>query len=332
MDIMAEPASKPRSVASGPLRVAVVGLGRCWRRRYEPALRGLPRLFRLVAVADASAAEARCEARRLGCDAAAGITVMLERPDVDALLLIDPQWFGLWPLETACRLGKPVFCRGDLLYKDPHVENVLQQVEAARLPVVLGLASAVCAALQRLQELLAGGLGKPRLVIGSHARPARCSGDTREASPSSDCLLAGLPLLLGRCTALLGQPRRVLAAATPAAMLTTVLLEYNDGRAAQLALARTSAARPSWRLQVFAERGTATMEPGQLSWCTPAGTLTQALPRQRSTARRLLTAFHKAVVAGHPPQPTCADAGRLLEWQRLAQRSLAEGGWQEKPH
>src|SRR5262245_53517333 len=95
---------------SQPLRVGVIGLGNRWQKRFKPALLALRRLYEIRAVCDQVPQEATRESRRLGCDAVTGITTLLESDDVDAVLLLDAQWFRLWPVEQACRFGKPVFC------------------------------------------------------------------------------------------------------------------------------------------------------------------------------------------------------------------------------
>src|SRR5207237_4199630 len=95
---------------SAPLRVGVIGLGPRWQRRYKPALLALRRMYEVRVLFDQIPQQATREARRLGCDAVTGITSLLESDDVDAVLLLDSQWFRLWPIEQACRCGKPVFC------------------------------------------------------------------------------------------------------------------------------------------------------------------------------------------------------------------------------
>src|SRR5437868_3285519 len=95
------------------LGIGVVGLGRRWPR-YRQALAALRREARVVAVYDPAQARAREEARQLGCDAATGVIELLERDDVEAVLTLGGAWFGLWPVERTCRLGKPVLCAGSL--------------------------------------------------------------------------------------------------------------------------------------------------------------------------------------------------------------------------
>src|SRR5262245_16621109 len=91
------------------LRVGIIGLGKRWRR-YRPALRALRDHFAIQAIYDAVHQAALHVAQRLGCAATSGVIELLERKDIDAILLLDAAWQGLWPLEAACRFGKTVFC------------------------------------------------------------------------------------------------------------------------------------------------------------------------------------------------------------------------------
>src|SRR5260370_23212768 len=119
------------------LRVGIIGLGRRWRKRYKPALRSLRARFRVQVVCDHVQERAVREAKQLACDVAAGPTQLLEREDVDAVLLFDAQWFRLWPLEGACRTGKPVFCACSLESDDAHADALRRQVQQSRLPIVM---------------------------------------------------------------------------------------------------------------------------------------------------------------------------------------------------
>ena len=91
------------------LRMGVIGLGRRWPR-YRQAVQTLRSQVRVRAVHDPAPARAEAEARALGCAAAGGVVELLERDDVDAVLLLGGPWFGLWPLGQACRVNKPVLC------------------------------------------------------------------------------------------------------------------------------------------------------------------------------------------------------------------------------
>src|SRR5947209_6538868 len=94
---------------TGRLRVGILGLGRRWQG-YRPALTGPASPVEVRAVCNPLARRAFRIARQLRCEADDGAEDLLDRPDLDALLFLDPAWHGLWPLERACRAGKPVFC------------------------------------------------------------------------------------------------------------------------------------------------------------------------------------------------------------------------------
>src|SRR3954454_16743648 len=92
------------------LRVGAIGLGRLWEARHKPALMRLRDRFQVTAVYDQVMRRAELEAAQLGCAAAEGLVALVERPDVDVVYLLPPQWFGLYPIQLACTYQKPVYC------------------------------------------------------------------------------------------------------------------------------------------------------------------------------------------------------------------------------
>jgi hypothetical protein len=326
---MAGPGGQPQSGTDKPLRVGVIGLGKRWRGCYRAALYDR---FALAAVCDPVAALAAREARQLGCGLAAGPTELLERPDVDALLLLDRPWFGLWPVEAACRLAKPVLCALNPACDEAHADRLSELIEQSSLPVMVALSGPFQPELIRLRELLTEQLGAPRLLLGSRTT---CHGRRRASAAACGSPLnevGGFSRLFSWCDSLLeGTPRRFLAASSAEGGMSSILLDYAEGRAAQLSRVRTSAGRSSWRIEVHAEHGVAVAGPGRVSWHSSAGRFTQVLNPARPAVRLLLESFRKALAVGLPPRPSFADAHRLLCWMRLAARSQAEKGWVNAP-
>jgi predicted dehydrogenase len=300
----------------GLLQVGVIGLGRQWRQRYKPALRALRDRFGVRLLCDQVNGLAVREARSLGCDAVLGPSELLESNEVEAVLLLDAQWFGLWPLEQACRAGKPVFCLDALALPEDHLDHVLRQVQECRLPVMTELAPRHAWATEALRELLAGPLGRARGVVCDFFRPQ----PGVDASGPVDVALADW------CAHVLGaEPASVLAAGTDDGGFASLLLEFPDERRAQLTGWRAPVVWHPPRLQVVAERGWARVElPARLWW-------TDAEGRHSETRRRppleqvLLERFARSVHDGQPPHPSLEDACRAVAWLHAAERSRAEG-------
>jgi predicted dehydrogenase len=297
------------------LRVGIIGLGRRWRR-YGPALLRLGDRFAVRAVCDQVARRAEAEAKALGCAAAAGPADLVERADVDAVLLLDRQWFGLWPLERACAAGKPVFCAASPADDDAHADAVAAQVRDRGLAVFMAHPSTCSPALDRLEALLAERLGAARVVRVEQAVAARAGADLLRAP-------ALLPLL-ARCAAVIGmRPGGVWAVASPAG-LGTVVLE-GDGRAAQVSLRAGPAIGAACRVEVVAEKGTVVAElPRRVCWRDDGGLNVQRLPC-RPAAEVLLERFADALRSGERPRPGFDDACAALALLRAAWRSRDEG-------
>ncbi len=297
---------------SGRLGVGVIGLGRRWRR-YRPALLRLADRFAVRAVCDQVARRAEVEAKGLGCAAAGGPGELVERADVDAVLLLGRQWFGLWPLERACDAGKPVFCAAPA-DENGRADAVAAQVRERGLPVLMAHPFTCSPALGRLEALLGERLGSARLVRAELALPAKASADLLRAP-------ALLPLL-ARCAALLGTAVagvRVVAAEG----VCTLVLE-GEGRAAQVSLWVGPAVGPACRVEVVAEKGTAVAQlPRVVRWRDAEGQHAKRLPC-RPAEEVLLEGFADALREGRAPRPGVEDVGQALPLLRAACRSREE--------
>ena len=87
------------------IRVGVVGIGPLWESRHLPALRALSDRFEITAVCDPVQHRAALAARQLNAAVHDGYRALTARSDVDAVLLLSPQWFGPLPIYAACEEG-----------------------------------------------------------------------------------------------------------------------------------------------------------------------------------------------------------------------------------
>ncbi|MBY0526589.1 MAG: hypothetical protein K2R98_24550 [Gemmataceae bacterium] len=309
------------------VNIGVLGLGRRWRRRYAPAMQALTHRFCIRAVCDPVQECADLEARRLGCEAAGGPMELIQNGAVDAVLILDAPWYGLWPLQLACRARKPVFCAPGLDVDDAHASALVLAIREAQLPVMVERPLPLTPAAIRLRELTAT-LGSIRLVtcdwtVGGRRQPSD------RAMPSSTLLGRGGGAVLDWCVALSGcKPARVLAAETPAAGLATLMLESVDGPAVQIVRRRVPGPCSALKVQVVCERGTAGAGlPRSVHWTSADGCHTQRLPRPRSLVRALLERFHRAIATGVAPEPSLEESYRCVHWLRAVARSRVERSW-----
>ncbi len=314
------------------LHIGIIGLGRRWQKRYKPALRVLRRRFSVRVLCDQLPELATREAKQMACDVAAGPTQLLERDDVDAVLLLDAQWFRLWPLERACQTGKPIFCCCSLETDDAHADELYRQVRESRLRVVMEMAPRFMRVTARLRELLETQLGTPRLLLceAVHTRkdPARFRfARTPPLTPVSTVVGGDDIALLDWCAWLLGsEPLNVTARSLKPSGFSSLFLEFAGGRGVQLTRRRGVAQRPAVRLEIVAERGTASVDlPYEVSWTTKDGFHSQTFRGRRPLAELLLERFRDVVQGNATLEPTLEDAYRVLRWLRVAARSQDEG-------
>ena len=327
---MADFTDKQRARPANPLRVGVIGLGPRWQRWYRPALEALRERLQVSALCDQVQERALVEGRRLGCAAVAGPTELIERHDTDAVLLVDRQWYRLWPLEVACRHAKPVFCCDSLARDDKHADALYRRVQRSGLPVMMALSARCAPAAALLEEVLGKHAARSRIVVCS----VFTSFDGRKRAKDPNLGLGPDWLgLLDWCMSLLtGAPSRILATGLPDGSLDTVLLGYQDGRAVQLNWYRRPGAARTCRLQVLTDQGTAVARwPKRVRWADAQGQVLPHPPKHPPLAQTLLEQFHGAVTEGRSPVPGLAHAYRLLGWWRLAQRSYQESRWIEVP-
>ena len=75
------------------IRVGLIGLGDFWQMRHAPALRALADRFEVRAVCDPVRHRAEQAAAEFHAEAVDGYHVLVQREDIDAVLVLSPQWF-----------------------------------------------------------------------------------------------------------------------------------------------------------------------------------------------------------------------------------------------
>src|SRR6202048_1309820 len=144
------------------LGVGVLGVGEMGKRHAEN-LRSLVPEARLVAVADASTERARQVAAELEIEHSySSLAAMLERKDLEAVLIATPDKFHAQAVGIAARAGKAILCEKPLALNLADAHAALEAVSKAgsRLPIgfMRRYDPAYAAAMKRIE---AGEIGVP---------------------------------------------------------------------------------------------------------------------------------------------------------------------------
>jgi predicted dehydrogenase len=248
-----------RSEAEKIVRVGVIGLGRAWSERYRSPMTRPGLAARVVAVCDPVLHRSETEADRLRCDAVEGVTALIDRPDVDAVFLLDDPWFGAWPIQVAMDRDKPVFSTVGAR----ETLDELGRWPDGRAPAMIELPRRFSPETLRLRELLATELGPPRRVRARIQVP-RETGDLRPADAAIE--------LLDWCRSLFqatpSSCRPVLEIERGGLGLRVVELEFPGGGSARLTLRTGNEIIPTTAgLTVEADRGRARIDSrDRLRW------------------------------------------------------------------
>lgn len=316
----------------------MIGLGRLWEARHKPALTNLADRFQVTAVYDQVLRRALIESRALGCQAAEGLHALVDRPDVDVIYLLGPQWFGLHPIEAICRAGKPIYCALPIAGDYAELLRLGPIVHQSGVPFMVEMARRFYPASLRLRELLATRIGRPRIILGQN----RLFGYDRYAPPGPANQLVPLPLridpgsyLLDWCRFLfqadptaiqIDEARAYPEPNRPGADFETFVAHFPDGGIARIdsyryqgtAWGEASRFLPQPGFQVFAERGVAWLElPDRIQWTDSQGTHEERLPLEPSVGEVLNDHFYRLIQGQQSLATTFADA---LELARLLDR------------
>lgn len=329
------------------LRVGVVGLGEVWHQRHAPALRMLGDRYEVRAVCDQVGHRAQQAAQEFHAAGVDGYRVLARREDIDAVLILSPQWYGALPMLAACEAGKAVYCASGMDLRLDEAELVKQRVEEAGVAFMAEFPRRYAPATLRLRELIATRLGRPRLLF-CHQRSVADTPGTHSAArwprPSG---VRHLVELVDWCCYVVGsEPTWVTGIMHPSTCergdedYQMMSLDFSDaktplsGAVAQISCGRYIPAhwqeaityRPLPGLQVSCERGIAFVDlPSTLIWFDEAGRHQESLDSERPVGEQLLTQFHRAVTSLVRKTNDLQEAYRSLLIVEEARRSQQEG-------
>lgn len=326
------------------LRVGIVGLGDAWETRHRPALRSLADRFEVRAVCNEVALLAEQAAREFNAQQVDGFRALMERDDIDAVLILSPDWYGLLPIMAACDAGKAVYCAAGLDIDPEQARQLRDRVEESGIAFMAEFPRRQAPATLRLKELICTRLGQPRLLFCHQRRGVDKPGARRNGKqPHSDT--REMMELVDWCRYVVGQePTSVVGVrhfgpdqsrddyqmmsldfAVEGKLGTGATAQISSGHYIATHWQEAISFRPPATLQVCCERGIAFIDlPSTLTWFDEAGRHMESLESERPVGEQLLTLFHRGVTSLVRKISDLEDAYRALNVVIAARQSFAE--------
>ena len=327
------------------LRVGLVGLGDAWEVRHLPALRAMSDRFEVRAICAPVALRAERAAAEFGASTVDGFRSLALREDIDAILMLSPEWYGALPILAACEAGKAIYCAAALELEADQADEVRKRVEQAGIAFMAEFPRRHAPATLRLKELMATRLGQPRLLF-CHVRkkippPHEWTNGRKTSSLVNRAILELVDwcrYVVGRePTSVLGVYHHLGSADIHYRMLNldfSADSKIGDGPIAQISCGRYMPA--TWHeaisfrlpaaLQLTCEHGTAFLDlPSNLIWFDDAGRHMESLESERPVGEQLLAQFHRAVTSLVRKMGDLEDAYRALTIALKAEESHRTG-------
>jgi predicted dehydrogenase len=276
-----------------------------------------------------------------------GYRALIEREDVDAVMMLESDWYGMLPLLAACDAGKAVYCSAEIDFEPNAAAEVKRRVEGAGIAFMSEFPRRFAPATLRLKELIATRLGHPRLLF-CHRRLACESGDYSRSARSLNARSSReLIELIDWCRYIVGHDPNWVQAVWHPSIHDSITADYQiisidfssseDYRKKSLAQISCGAYipaywheaiafRPPAAVQVCCEKGLAFVDlPNGLVWFDEAGRHQESLDSELPVGQQLLAQFHRAVTSLVRKVGDLEDTYRALQTLETAQRSMREG-------
>lgn len=297
------------------LRVGVIGLGPEWDSRHRPALLALGDRFHVESICDEVSLRAENAARQIGAKAVNGFRKLVAAPEIEAVLMLGPQWHGVEPLIAACEEGKAFYCTSILEIAGANSATLRDSVDRAGIAFMAEFPRRHSPATIRLKELIATRLGAPQLLF-CHERirkPENGSADRFGQRP----VKRHVAELVDWCRYVVGtEPQTVFGVQhrkdadnnLDYEMLSVefdsptggapVIAQISAGSYLQHRWPEASSFRPPAALQVCCANGVAFVDlPSTLIWFDEAGRHMESLDHERPVGEQMLSLFHRSVTS-----------------------------------
>ena len=328
------------------LKVGLIGLGDQWETRHRPALFALSDRFEVRAICCEVAQKGEKAANEFGAVALDGFRAMICRDDIEAVLVLAPDWVGPLPILAACEAGKAVYSSVALDIAADQVSQIRQRVQESGVAFMAELPRRHAAATLRLKELIVTRLGQPTQMF-CHER-FTTQQQTSHLRRGEYCPLTWRSMMeqVDWCCYLVGRdPTSVVSTQhNPvvnglSSFYQSLNLQFdvegNDHLTANAQVSVGYYIPENWKealsfrrpasIQICCENGVAFIDlPSTLVWFDDAGQHNESLDADRPVGEQMLLHFHRSVTSLIRNHADLADAYRALKIVIGANKSAKE--------
>lgn len=286
-------------------------------------------------------------AREFGARRFDGYREMLRRDDIDAVLMLESDWYGVSPLKAACDFGKAVYCGAEIDFDTQQAVDLKRVVDEAGIAFMAEFPRRYAPASLRLKELIATRLGQPQILFCHR----RLNGESADKQRNGRSLSARadreLTELIDWCAFIVGRDVRSIQGVCHHTSASSEQTDYQslsldlsaDDAPAGSTMAQISCGsyiraawheaitfRPPAAVQVCCENGLAFVDlPNSLIWFDDAGRHQESLESELAVGQQLLTQFHRAVTSLVRKMGDLEDVYRGLQVLQAARESARLG-------
>ncbi len=155
-----------------PLRIGLIGAGTIAWSAHLPAIARLRELVELVAIADVRETAAKRAAQHFGCESAyTDYRHLLDRADIDAVLICTPEFLHAEQAIAAAEAGKHILCEKPMAANLAEADAMLDACRRARVTLMVGHSRRFIPRYQRIHDaIVAGEVGDVRFVRENERR------------------------------------------------------------------------------------------------------------------------------------------------------------------
>jgi len=321
------------------LSLGVLGLGEAWETTYRPALERLGERTKLAAVYASAWNAGDGLTRSLNCQHAGSMRALM-RSGLDGVIVLDPGWYGWFPVRAAidagCNLCSPLPQKCD----PQSLATLASEAKSRGVLIVPELRLRATPATLRLRELLATEMGPiSEITIGAASRT--CPGGRRVLTEIIDwcqVVIGTAPetiACLGHSTGTPHEQRTVTLTFRPPkgrSEPTRVAIQLAWPHTVVNSVEERGVKLPPadvWPLEfcIACRDGEARLEDAvHLRWRCGGREREESLSTERTAASVVIDHFARRLAGGLIPVPDLMDVSRACELARLADESMHHGG------